>query len=207
MSRGKFVVVSGGEGSGKTTLIDRLRTRYPTAVFTREPGGTPLGEALRHPLLNPEFHPVVGTELFLFMAIRAQHVAEVINPALEQGKLVICDRYLEDTFAYQWYARMNGTNPVLLYDMARVTNAPRADLWLYLDVDPLIGLARRQKAGGINRIDDEKIDFHRRVRQGFQLLLDGQYQTYAHRSHQIDASQSPEEVYREAHHVIDLLLA
>jgi len=204
MSQGKFIVVSGGEGSGKTTLVHRLQTDFPGARYTREPGGTPYGEALRVPLLDRMYRPVPWAELFLFMSIRAQHVEEVIKPTLAAGRHVICDRYMQDTLAYQWYTRLGQRSPSQIMQLAEAAGFPQPDLWIYLDVDPEIGLRRRQQTGDMNRIDREKIEFHQHVREGFRDLFN--YADYIHRGRLIDANQSPDDVYRAAHQVIDLLL-
>lgn len=204
MSRGKFVVVSGGEGSGKTTLVERLKQDYPEALFTREPGGTPFGEALRQPLLSTDFRPGPWAELFLFMAIRAQHVTDKIVPALEFGQHVFCDRYMQDTLAYQWYARLGQRLPAQIMQLAEAAGFPQPDLWIYLDVDPKVGLKRRRKTGDLNRIDEEKIEFHARVREGFLKLFD--YAEYRQNGRLIDANVTADPVYHEARRAIADLL-
>lgn len=172
--RGKFIVIEGGEGSGKTTVINFLREAFDNCndiVFTREPGGTNIGEKIRNLLMdkgNKDILPI--TELFLFCAARAQHVEELIIPSLKSGKHVISDRFDASTISYQLFGRnkMELLNYFLdLNSIAKKEVEPNLVIWL--DVTPKIGLARKEKSqeGKTTRFDDEKLEFHRRVREGF----------------------------------------
>ncbi|HCC23562.1 TPA: hypothetical protein DF272_05315 [Candidatus Falkowbacteria bacterium] len=178
-SHGKFIVFEGGEGTGKTTQIKVLEKKLTEKGFdilvTREPGGTgcPIAEEIRAILKNPAHKAMTAeTELFLFLASRAQHVRQIIQPAINEGKIVICDRYQASTLAYQHYARG-------LFDLETVKNINcfatgdfDPDLTLLFDIDPEVALNRiiqNQDRGALadDRFDNEKLDFHRKVRQGF----------------------------------------
>lgn len=172
MKQGRFIIVSGGEGSGKTSLFTFLKKSYPEAVFTREPGGTPVGVAIRDILLNRhELDPTPEAELFLFFADRAEHVKTVIAPSLQSGKHVFSDRYWMDTFAYQWWAAMKRTDTNAFMQLILAAGFPDPDLLIWLDIDPKVGIARRFGTGLFNRIDAKTLAFHRRVREGFARLV------------------------------------
>jgi len=177
-TRGVFVTLEGIEGSGKTTLmpaaVDCLKSLGRDCVVTREPGGTAIGRAVREILLssaNRSMDPMA--ELLLYMADRAQHLAEIVRPALAQGKAVICDRYYDATVAYQGYARGLDVDRIdLLHTVAIGGLTP--DLTLLFDLAPDLGLTRawrRIEAGGRSaketRFEEEALEFHRRVRAGY----------------------------------------
>lgn len=173
MQRGKFIVFEGGEGSGKDTQVDRLKERYTgydSVVFTREPGGTGMGEKIRSLLLSPDSSDMtVRTELLLFLAARAQLVEQVIRPALEAGKTVICNRFGLSTIAYQIYGRDRHEYLPFLQEVGEfVMNDCIPTAYLVLDVTPEVGLERVAKRNdGLTRFDAEAIEFHRRVRIGY----------------------------------------
>ena len=168
---GLFVTFEGGEGSGKSTQVARLAARMRSLgvdpLVTREPGGTPLAEGLRALLLNPDGAPVPLAEAFLMEAARAQLVAGVIRPALDAGRVVLCDRYDDSTLAYQGAGR--GLDAAMLAGWNRAaTGGLRPALTLLFDVTPELGLSRRQQApGATNRLDHESAEFHARVRERF----------------------------------------
>jgi len=163
-----FITLEGPEGAGKSTLrpplAARLRAEGHEVVETREPGSGGLGAGIRHLLLNGEAMTPTA-ELFLFLADRAQHVADIIRPALNRGAWVLCDRHADSTVVYQGHAR--GLDVSLMRQLNAVaTEGLRPNLILLLDLDPAIGLAR-QDAARRDRLDAEPITFHQRVRQGF----------------------------------------
>ena len=174
-----FITLEGPEGSGKSTqlrlLTTFLREHGFNVVATREPGGTPIGDEIRgilHQVDNTAMSPI--TEVLLYAASRAQLVSEIIRPALVAGKLVICDRYIDSTFAYQGYGR--GLDQDLL---KALTSIATGDLWpdltLLLDVEVSTGLARRLSEGEeMNRLDLEESAFHERVRRGYHRLAQSQ---------------------------------
>lgn len=166
--RGLFVAFEGGEGAGKSTqvamLADTLRERGWDVVCTREPGGTPTAEAIREVLLEVTDEPMAGRcEVLLFAAARADHAAAVIRPALERGAVVLCDRYIDSSLAYQGAARGFGVADVGAIS-AWATEELVPDLTVLLDVDPGLGLARAKDG---NRMEEESLRFHEEVRQEF----------------------------------------
>ncbi|CAM3957633.1 dTMP kinase [Cohnella lubricantis] len=176
MPRGMFITIEGGEGSGKTTLIasltEKLKQAGREAMITREPGGIPIAEAIRSVLLSRENTAMdARTEALLYAAARRQHLAEKVIPALERGTTVICDRFVDSSLAYQGYARGLGIEEVAEINRF-ATDGWEPDLTLYLDMDPEAGLARISANGSreVNRLDVESLAFHRRVREGYQLV-------------------------------------
>jgi dTMP kinase len=167
-----FITLEGPEGSGKTSqlapLAEFLRQQGQEVLVTREPGGTPISDQIRGIIMkmdNTAMHP--RTEILLFLAARAQLVAQVIRPALEAGKVVICDRYADSTLAYQGYGQGNDLDLLRrLVDFA--TGGLQPDLTLLLDVDVEDGIRRKQSGGSEwNRMDAYTLAFHQRVRQGY----------------------------------------
>jgi dTMP kinase len=171
---GRFVTFEGVEGSGKSTqistLAERLRRIGWTVLVTREPGGTAVGEQIRDVMLNRGNERLTGlTEAFLVMAARAQHVEEIVRPALTAGALVLCDRFADSTLAYQGYAR--GLDHRILRRLNRLATAGLIpDMTIVFDIPPAIGLRRRRAQRDINRLDMESMNFHQRVRKGFLQL-------------------------------------
>ena len=169
--RGRFITIEGGEGAGKSTaqafLADKLAAQGISVLQTREPGGTPLAEAIRRNLLSvDEEAPVEMAELLLVFAARAQHLAKVIEPALEQGLWVLCDRFTDATYAYQGAGR--GLSAELIGKLeALVQGDRRADTVILLDMPPQIGLARARARGALDRFEQEEQAFFERVRQGY----------------------------------------
>jgi dTMP kinase len=175
-----FITLEGGEGSGKTTIQQRLvawlksqdtvewaKTEYFYVLAAKQPGGTALGAKLRTLLLESEgMEPTA--EIFLFLADRAQHVA-MLRERLQGDTIVVCDRYTDSTLAYQGYGRGYPLSTLKILN-AIATGGLTPDLTLLLDVDPAIGLVRRKREGGVNRLDAEKLAFHQRVRAGYREL-------------------------------------
>lgn len=189
-----FITFEGPEGAGKTTqihpLADFLRSQGWDVLTLREPGGTPISEQIRTVLMNlanTAMHP--RTEILLFLAARAQLVEEVIRPALAQGKIVLCDRYADSTLAYQGYGHgvdLDTLRQLLHY----ATGGLQPDLTFLLDVDPLIGLRRKQKEGEWNRLDAYEAQFHQRVRAGYRQMAEADPQRWLI----VDTTQSPDAV-------------
>ena len=175
-----LITLEGPDGSGKSTqaalLAERLRQMGLPVALTREPGGTPLGLKLREILLDPGSHLTVMTEVLLMAADRAQHVEEVIKPALENNKIVICDRYVDSSLAYQGYGFLWGLSHVKAINEAAIGGV-WPDLTLLLDVQPAVGLKRHALhscSGGtgssLDRIEQRDLSFHQRVRDGYHKL-------------------------------------
>ncbi len=171
MTRGLFITFEGIEGCGKTTqirlLADHLRAAGQTVVLTREPGGTPAAEAIRAILLDPAHEELAPTtELLLYAAARAQHVRQVIEPAVAAGAVVLCDRFADSTEAYQGGGRALSHETIdLLRDIATGGTVP--DCTVLLDLPAAEGLARTRIRGELDRIEGEPIAFHERVRASF----------------------------------------
>jgi dTMP kinase len=171
-SHGLLVTLEGGEGAGKSTQIARLaeRTRElgREVVTCREPGGTEVGEHLRNALFGLTHAPTALTELLTFSAARAELVATVIQPALERGALVLCDRFIDSTIAYQGYGRgLNIDTIEVINEIA--TGGLEPDLTLLFDISPSRGRARGAE-GGTDYLEREELTFHERVREGFRTL-------------------------------------
>ena len=199
-----FVTFEGGEGSGKSTaiksLVEKLKQEGFDILLTREPGGTPISEQIREVILNKEntnMDPV--TEAYLYAASRRQHVVEKVRPALKEGKLVLCDRFLDSSLAYQGGARGLGFDMILDINKHAIDGL-FPDVTIFFDLKPEIGLARINANSGreINRLDVEKMEFHLKVREAFLSLA----KIYPDRYAIIDASKSPEEVVEEAYDAI-----
>jgi dTMP kinase len=168
-----FITVEGGEGSGKSSLIQHLiewfTARSVSILQTREPGGTPIAEALRSLLLNAQAGQgmLPLTELLLMLAARVEHVEKTVLPALESGKTVVCDRYIDSTMAYQAFGRQ--CPPERVWDLAIDLVPLLPDLTFYLDVAPVVAFDRvqRRQQEARDRLEAENIHFHERVREGF----------------------------------------
>jgi len=201
-ARGRFITLEGGEGAGKSTLAtalaDALRTEGKDVVQTREPGGAPGADAIRALLVSgaaDRWSPIA--EALLFAAARSDHLDRTVRPALARGAWVICDRYMDSTYAYQVAA--GGLDSTAFETLHQLINAPVPDLTLVLDLDPTSGLARsRGPSTGEDRFEDKGADFHARVRAAFLEL--------AHREPErcvvIDASRPRDETLGAALAVI-----
>jgi len=201
-----FITLEGPEGSGKTTAVNaavrELEKLGYSIVRTREPGGTPIAEQIRNVILdkaNTAMDP--RTEALLYAASRRQHLVEKVWPAVKEGKIVICDRYLDSSLAYQGGARGLGIENILNINMF-ATEGTFPDLTLLFDIDPEVGLARiaANASREVNRLDLEKLDFHKNVRNTFLDLA----KRYPDRFVIIDASKSQEEVAKAT---LDVILA
>ena len=193
-----FITIEGPEGSGKTTatnrVVEELIKRGYDVVRTREPGGTPIAEQIRNVILdkqNTAMDP--RAEALLYAAARRQHLVEKIWPATKEGKLVICDRYIDSSLAYQGGARGLGIQEIIDINMFATDNT-WPDLTILFDIEPEIGLARIAKNADreVNRLDLEKIEFHKKVRETFLLLAKKQPERFI----VIDASKDPDTVFK-----------
>ncbi|MCI0130073.1 MULTISPECIES: dTMP kinase [Enterococcaceae] len=207
MSRnGVFITIEGPDGAGKSTVIEELIKKMShelnvDIVTTREPGGIPISEKIREVILNPT-HTMMDerTEALLYAAARRQHLVEKILPALETNHLVVCDRFIDSSIAYQGAARGIGVEEVRqINDFAIEGNYP--DLTLYLDVEASVGLSRINKGRSeaeLDRLDKESLDFHEQVRLAYLTLLELE----PNRIKKIDASQSIENVVDTCYNLI-----
>jgi dTMP kinase len=205
-----FITFEGGDGTGKSTqiiLLERhLTAQGKSCLTTREPGGTSLGQLLRKILLESGNRPISSpTELFLYLADRAQHVYEVIAPAIAQGKIVLSDRHIDSTVSYQGYGR--GFDVQLLLSLNRIASQGLTpDITFLLDCPVELGLSRTvhrrsgpSKAQRTDRFENENLEFHEKVRQGFLDLARAE----PARFYIIDASQSEQEVFAAVKEIVD----
>jgi dTMP kinase len=204
MKKGLFIVVDSGEGAGKTTQLNNLKEFLgDSLVLTREPGGSPYAEEIRNVILkSPNAGQADAKTLFaLFWAARADHLKNIIKPALESGKIVISDRFDSSTFAYQLVAQGNRDLEPLFWQMRDFyLGNLKPDLYVYFDIDPVVGLARKSQQGGdeLNHFEARKIDFHNAIRAGFREFI-----TRVPNAVTIDASQSKEKVWADFKEVLD----
>jgi dTMP kinase len=204
--RGVFLAFEGGEGTGKTTqlrvLAGELAGRGLEVVVTHEPGDSPVGALLRELLLDPATTVTAQTEALLYAADRAEHVAHVVAPALARGAIVITDRYIDSSIAYQGYGRGLDVGEVTRASLW-ATGGLLPDLTLLLDLPPDEGLRRARGRGGrADRLEAEALGFHTRVRAAFLALARADPARYA----VIDASGAPDQVGEGVHRAVDALL-
>lgn len=208
MANGIFITIEGPDGSGKTTIIHMLAENLKKEGFevlaTREPGGIEIAEQIRKVILdtdNTAMDP--RTEALLYAAARRQHLAEKVKPALEKGKIILCDRFVDSSLAYQGHARGLGIDEVYSINEFAIENM-MPQLTLYFDVSPEVGLERINKNKGreVNRLDLENLEFHQKVREGYMILAD----RFPERIVKIDASKQLDAVYDEAEAKIKNLL-
>ncbi len=209
--RGLFVALEGPEGAGKSTLSVRLANRLreqlrasggraPDVILTREPGGTPVSDAIRSVLLDPGQQIAPLTEFLLYSASRAQHVVDVIAPALEQGAIVICDRFIASSVAYQGAGR--GLDAGFVSDLnSKVAGGCLPDLTILLDVETSTGLERIRQRGQTDRLERADLAFHERVAESFrQQALAGGWLV-------VDASRDAAEVEQQVLESLEGLVA
>ena len=204
MPSGRFIAFEGGEGAGKSTqaaaLAAHLREQGREVVVTREPGGAPAAEAIREILLDHRFAGLSArAETLLFAAARAEHVERTIRPGLERGAVVITDRYLDSSIAYQGISRALGIDVVEEISLG-ATESLLPDLTIVLDVAPSVGLGR---AGKPDRMEAEPLDFHLRVRQGFLDLAARQPERYL----VIAADAERDDIARRVAAAVDVVVA
>ncbi|OYW71303.1 MAG: dTMP kinase [Pseudomonadales bacterium 32-42-5] len=193
-----FISFEGTEGVGKTTLIrkiyEHLEQQGQQVVLTREPGGTPMAEQIRSLLLsvNHEESMSNDTELLLMYAARAQHLQQVIMPALTEHKTVLCDRFTDASFAYQCAGRGLSQSKLQLLNDHFVSHMPNITFWLDAPIET--GMSRARERGALDRFEQEKVTFFEKVRAGYQQL----WEQYPERVKRLDATQSPEQVFAQA---------
>jgi dTMP kinase len=206
VSRARFITLEGLEGAGKTSRLADLKAfleqRGKTVLATREPGGTALGERLRELLLAPDQGSMAPlTELLLMFAARSEHVARLILPALEAGQWVLCDRYVDASYAYQGGGRNLGEAPVAALE-ALLPQRARPDLTLLLDLPVELGLARARSRSAADRFEQETVAFHQRVREAYLARA----RQHPHRYCVIDAAAGPDQVQAAIERAVERLL-
>lgn len=203
--KGLFIVMEGPDGSGKTTQINLLKEYLEEAgyecLITREPGGTVIGEEIRQLILNPEhkeMSPV--TEMLLYAASRAQLVHEVIGPALEEGKIVISDRFVDSSIVYQGIARKLGISTVSAVNALGI-GIYRPDGIFFIDLSEAEGLRRKKEQKNLDRMEQEGIDFHHMVSEGYRKVLSGRPEVM-----KIDGGRSIDTIQKKIRNHVDELL-
>ena len=207
--KGYFITFEGGEGAGKTSILHSLNEKLYNLGYdvlaTREPGGIEIAEKIRKIILSPENTEMEKrTEALLFAAARRQHLVQKVLPALEEGKIVLCDRFIDSSLAYQGHAQGLGIDEVFVINQFAIQDC-MPDLTLFFDIEPKKGLERiaANKDRERNRLDMEKIHFHEQVYEGYQLLAD----RFPNRIHKINADQAIERVEEDAlNNIISFLL-
>ncbi len=200
-----FITFEGGEGCGKTTqsriLYQRLKRLLIPAILIHEPGGTPLGERVRRLLKQSRNIPIAPlSELLLFNASRSQLVKDVIQPCLKEGKIIICDRFIDSTIAYQSYGR--GLDPDLVKEVNRIASQEhQPDITFLLDIPPEIGLSRKE-AVAEDRFEKEDLEFHGRVRQGFLKLAEEEPQRWVVIDSRLSKSQIASTIWEKTRSLI-----
>lgn len=200
MSKGLFITFEGSDGAGKSTQIqlakEYLESIGINPIMTREPGGTSISEKLRDILLdkeNSEMSPIA--EMMIYASARAQLVAEVIRPAMARGEVVVCDRYIDSSIAYQGYGRGLGS---MVEEVNKVAiDGMMPDITFFLDLDPAVGRSRIQ-SDAMDRLEQEKLDFHYRVYNGYKAVAEADPERVA----VIDASRSIEEISAEIRSIL-----
>lgn len=205
MNKGLFVTIEGPDGSGKSSIVEMLKEYLNDSnkdyIITREPGGINIAEQIRDVILNKENTDMdARTEALLYAASRRQHMAQRVIPALKEGKIVICDRFVDSSLAYQGHARGIGIDDVMNINEFAI-DGYMPNLTIYLDVSPEIGLERiaLNKDREVNRLDLEKLGFHKKVRDGYYILLD----KYPQRIKKVDASKTIDKVFEEVKSILE----
>lgn len=204
MKRRLFIVFEGGEGAGKSTILDKIydwmNTEGIPCIKTREPGGIKISEQIRSIILdNNNTEMDERTEALLYAAARRQHLVEKIIPALNEGKVVLCDRFIDSSLAYQGYARGIGMDEILEINKFAIGEY-MPDLSIFFDLEPSEGLKRINIDNNreVNRLDNEKIDFHNKVREGYYKILEKDKDRIV----KVDASKTIDEVYEDVKYII-----
>ncbi len=206
MKRGKFITVEGTDGSGKSTQIELMK-QYLTGngldvVLTREPGGTKIGEKIRAIILDNKNEEMCDiTEMLLYAATRAQLIHEVIGPAIEQGKIVIADRFIDSSYVYQGYGRGMGLEIVDAVNNVAI-NGIFPDMTVFFDISPEIALKRRMSKTGADRIEEEDMEFHMKVYNGYKELA----QKNPQRIKTVDSNRCIEEIAKDVIKLIDEII-
>lgn len=200
-----FITFEGPEGSGKTTMIQMVAEALKDThqvVVTREPGGIPISEKIRDILLANDNEMDARTEALLFAAARRQHLVEKVVPALREGKVVLCDRFIDSSLAYQGYARGLGVDDIMQINRFAIENW-MPDLTIYLKLPAEAGLKRIQENNRTsNRLDEEDLDFHEEVVSGYNELSEN----YPDRIKVVDADREIEDVFRDTYNILEKYL-
>lgn len=208
MKEGYFITFEGPEGAGKSTVIQKINNYLSEkdidVIMTREPGGIEIAEKIRSVILDKNHMTMDGrTEALLYAAARRQHLVEKVIPALKNGQVVLCDRFIDSSLAYQGYARELGIDEVLSINQFAIDHY-MPNLTLYLDIRPQIGLNRiyKNKEREVNRLDLETLDFHQKVYDGYKHII----KKFPDRIVTINAEQTENEVFNDVQAIINKIL-
>ena len=200
MKNGYFITFEGGEACGKSTQVKKLKEYISTLknkddfLFVREPGGTPLTDKIRRLLLNyEEDKPLPMTELLLFCAARVENIEKRVKPAIQQGKVVIADRFYDSTIAYQGMARGIMSAQDILTLTKKIIGPIKPDLTFYLKISPSEAFKRKAKMGEMDRIEKEGIDFHEKVAEGYNFISNIEKERF----YCLDATKEPDIIFNE----------
>lgn len=206
MNKGLFITFEGNDGSGKTTIsvkvYEALKEKGYSVIYTREPGGIDIAEQIRSVILDPKNTAMdARTEALLYAASRRQHLMEKVLPALAEGKIVLCDRFIDSSLAYQGIGRGIGIDEVLqINEFAIEGHMPDATVFLSVSLET--GLQRVNARGNLDRLDNEKEDFHKRVAQGYDIVKE----RFANRMKIVNAQQAIEDVFQDALHTVEEII-
>jgi dTMP kinase len=208
VTKGLFITLEGPEGAGKTTIIDMLLNYYQEQekqiIKTREPGGIPISEKIRSIILDPKHTEMdARTEALLYAAARRQHLVEKVIPALNSGAIILCDRFIDSSLAYQGFARGIDMDEIWEINQFAIGDV-MPELTIYFDLDPRVGLARINTTSDreINRLDLEKIEFHELVQEGYYKVIE----KFPERIVKVDASKPLEQVFQDTVEIINQFL-
>lgn len=208
MKKGLFIVFEGPDGAGKTTILEKvhneLKSRGVKCISTREPGGIVISEKIRNIILDKENITMDGrTEALLYAAARRQHLVEKVIPALEEGTMVLCDRFVLSSLAYQGFARGIGIDEVMSINEFAI-DGYMPDMTIYFDINPEAAMKRIMSNSDreINRLDLESINFHNKVQEGYKKIIS----SYGYNIKEVDGEKSVDEVYKAAINIIDDIL-
>jgi len=206
MKRGLFITIEGMDGSGKTTQINVIRDYISekgyNVILAREPGGTKISEKIRDIILDPANGAMAAiTEVLLYASARAQLIAEVIKPAVESGSVVVCDRFIDSSFAYQGFGRGIDINTIADVNRAAI-DGMMPDLTFFIDMSPEIALKRRMASSEADRIEKEHMEFHMKAYNGYKELA----RLYPERIKTIDGNRTVEEISQEIRKWLDTVV-
>jgi len=206
MKKGLFITIEGMDGSGKTTQINIIRDYISqkgyNVIIAREPGGTKISEKIRDIILDPANATMAATtEMLLYASARAQLVAEIIKPAVENGSVVVCDRFIDSSFAYQGFGRGIDINTIADVNRAAMDGMV-PDLTFFIDMSPEIALKRRMASSMADRIEKEHMEFHMKAYNGYKKLA----RLYPERIKTIDGNRTVEEISQEIRKWLDTVV-
>jgi len=208
LKKGLFIVFEGPDGAGKTTILEKvhneLKSRGIKCISTREPGGIVISEKIRNIILDKENTAMDGrTEALLYAAARRQHLVEKVIPALEEGTMVLCDRFVLSSLAYQGFARGIGIDEVMSINEFAI-DVYMPDMTIYFDINPEAAMKRimANSEREINRLDLESINFHNKVQEGYKKIIG----SYGYNIKEVNGEKSVDEVYKAAISIIDDIL-